>query len=526
MLIRPNLARPLRLMQAGRRASTLGPGLKDFMGAPADTAGAEEIYSPFPPYTAPPPLKRVHVETYGCQMNFSDTEIVLGILEGSKAYVRAGSVEDADVVLLMTCAIRENAESKIWGRLDALRSHERQTKRELIVGVLGCMAERLKHEVLERKRNVDVVCGPDAYRDLPRLLRSAEAGQTGVNVVLSFDETYADVAPVRIDAAKKSAFISIMRGCNNLCTYCIVPFTRGRERSRPADSVVQEARMLQEQGVREITLLGQNVNSYLDTTAGGGAAAPALSAGFTSICRPRQGGLGFPELLDRVSAAVPGVRIRFTSPHPKDFPDDLLHLMRERSNICKQIHLPAQSGSSAVLDRMRRGYTREAYLRLVERIRGIMPEVTLSSDFIVGFCGETEQDHRDTLALVRQVDYDMAYMFAYSLREKTAAHRRYADDVPEATKQARLRELIDTFYGGLRRKAQQLVGRRELVLVEGPSRKDRALFAGRSDGNRSVVFSSPEPLAPGAYVDVLITHVSGATPVGRAAAQAPAAIAG
>lgn len=462
--------------------------------------------------------RKVFLETYGCQMNFNDTEIVLGILKNHGGFDRASSVEAADIVLLMTCAIRENAESKIWNRLDSLRAYERNSGKNLTIGVLGCMAERLKETLLEKKKNVDIVCGPDAYRSLPGLLQKAEMGQAGVNVMLSFDETYADVAPVRLDDSKMTSFISIMRGCDNMCAFCIVPFTRGRERSRPIESIVEETLSLRDQGVKEITLLGQNVNSYRDESQQSSLAeSMPMSEGFKTVYRPKLGGLRFSSLLDRVSQAVPDVRIRFISPHPKDFPDDLLYLMKERSNICKQIHLPAQSGSTAVLERMRRGYSREAYLALVEHIRSLIPNVTLSSDFIVGFCGETEQDHLDTLSLVQQVDYDMAYMFAYSMREKTMAHRRYSDDVPEEVKQRRLRELIDTFYSGLVRKSQSLVGAEEVVMIDGPSKKDPGMFAGRTDGNRTIVFSPSQKhkLAPGDLVRVKITSISGSTPVGE-----------
>jgi tRNA-N(6)-(isopentenyl)adenosine-37 thiotransferase enzyme MiaB len=428
------------------------------------------------------------------------------------------TMDDADVVILMTCAIRENAENKIWNRLSTLRSLERQRKKDMIIGVLGCMAERLKERFLEKEKLVDVVCGPDAYRSLPTLLQRAETGQFGINVQLSFDETYADVSPIRLDESKKTAFISIMRGCNNMCSYCIVPFTRGRERSRPIDSIVSEARSLRDRGVKEIILLGQNVNSYRDESVlsfSSESPSSQLSQGFSSICKPKTAGLHFPTLLEKVSDAVPEVRLRFTSPHPKDFPDDLLYLMRERKNICKQIHLPVQSGSSTVLERMRRGYTREAYLGLVDHIRSIIPNVSFSSDFIVGFCEETEEEFMETLSLVKQVEYDMAYMYAYSMREKTMAHRRFEDDVPEDVKQRRLRLLIDTFYAGLANRVQGSIGNAVEILVEGESRKDPGMLSGKTDGNRTVVFT-PRPgddIKPGDMVKVLITDVKGITPI-------------
>ncbi len=497
-----------------RFLSLNGPGLEHFI---ANNNASVNYDVTAVPYLEKMKVERkVYIETYGCQMNFNDSEVVLGILSKDGNYRRASGLEDADVILLMTCAIRENAELKIWNRLDVLRSLEKKLGKNLVVGVLGCMAERLKTELLEKKRNVDVVCGPDAYRDLPRLLRGAEDGQNGINVLLSADETYADVAPVRIDSTKKSAFVSIMRGCNNMCAFCIVPFTRGRERSRPVQSIVDEVRMLRDQGVKEITLLGQNVNSYLDESVNTISLNhnQIMSEGFKTVYKPKLSGLRFSHLLDQISSAVPDIRIRFTSPHPKDFPDDLLYLMKERSNVCKQIHLPAQSGSSSVLERMRRGYTREAYLQLIEHIRSIVPNCHFSSDFIVGFCGETESEHEATLSLVKAVDYDMAYMFAYSMREKTMAHRRYQDDVPEDVKQRRLRELVDTFYSGLAQKVLKSIGSLEEILIEGSSKKNKKMLSGRTDGIRTVVFDPKDKeISIGDLVKVRITHVSGTTPI-------------
>ncbi|PJF18722.1 putative cdk5 activator-binding protein [Paramicrosporidium saccamoebae] len=463
--------------------------LKDFIHK-KDAQAIEA--APIPPYLEQAfaqdsrPAKRVFIETYGCQMNFSDTEIVIGVLQKSGRYTISKDVEEADVVLLMTCAIRENAEAKIWSRLDALGGIEKRKRGGLTVGVLGCMAERLKSELLEKRRNVDLVCGPDAYRDLPRLLEGAFDGVSGINVMLSADETYADIAPVRTDSSKKSAFVSIMRGCNNMCAFCIVPFTR----SRPIESIVEEVQRLSDEGLKEVTLLGQNVNSYCDLSImeSTPSVAVEMSRGFRTVYKPTIGGKRFVDLLERVSSIDKNMRIRFTSPHPKDFPDDLLFLMRDRPNICKQIHLPAQSGSTAVLERMRRGYTREAYIELVEHIREIIPNVSLSSDFIAGFCGETEADHQDTLGLLETVGYDMAYMFAYSMREKTMAHRRFEDDVPEADKKRRLAEIIAKFYEIMGSRVEKSVGRHELVLVEGDSKKSNLDLAGRSDGGRNVVF--------------------------------------
>jgi len=403
------------------------------------------------------------------------------------------------------------------------------------------MAERLKEKVFDLKGHiVDVICGPDAYRDLPRLLDTALTGQRGVNVMLSLEETYADIAPVRLDDSKHSAFVSIMRGCNNMCAFCIVPFTRGRERSRPINSIVDEVKRLSDQGVREIILLGQNVNSYHDKSGtddieDNNTAVPnddvivPMSRNFKTIYRPPKltsSSKRFVNLLDTLSAVDPNMRIRFTSPHPKDFPDGLLQLMRDRHNICKQIHLPVQSGSSAVLDRMRRGYTREAYLELVQRIREIIPDVALSSDFIVGFCGETEEDHQLTLDIMRQVGFQMAYMFAYSMRPGTMAHRRYTDDVPLEIKQRRLQELIDLFYAQQVTQTQSLIETKpeQVVLVEGFSKKSEDFLQGKIDNGRTVCFPiQPVSVAAGAdvkrkpevgdYVSVKLQTMRGTTPI-------------
>ncbi|TNN78590.1 CDK5 regulatory subunit-associated protein 1 [Liparis tanakae] len=374
--------------------------------------------------------RKVYFETYGCQMNVNDTEIAWSLLQ-KKGYRRTADLGEADVVLLVTCSIREKAEQTIWNRLrqlTAMKKKRMKTPTPMKIGLLGCMAERLKTELLEREKLVDVIAGPDAYRDLPRLLAVAEGGQRASNVLLSLEETYADVMPVHHAPHGKSAFVSIMRGCDNMCSYCIVPFTRGRERSRPAGSVLEEVRLLSDQGVKEVTLLGQNVNSYRDTSEEQfrGADPTKLSQGFKTVYRAKQGGLRFSDLLDQVSRIDSDMRIRFTSPHPKDFPDEVLHLIAERGNICKQIHLPAQSGSSEVLTAMRRGYTREAYLKLVENVKRIIPEVSLSSDFISGFCGETEDDHQQTLSLIREVGYNVGFLFAYSMRKKS---KRSAEDL-------------------------------------------------------------------------------------------------
>ena len=431
-----------------------------------------------------------YMETYGCQMNESDSQIVHSVLR-SAGLSAVDDIADAQVVLINTCAIRESAEQKVWSRLEYFRSVRRRKSAAArpLVAVLGCMAERLKTRLLDADKLVDIVVGPDAYRSLPDMIRAADMGETAVNVQLSLDETYADIAPVRTSSNGLSAYVSIMRGCDNMCSYCIVPYTRGRERSRDADSIVDEVRALSDSGVKEVTLLGQNVNSYNFTTQRQLAPTKAAAtAGFVNISRRPLIGVGFTELLDRVSLVNPEMRIRFTSPHPKDFPDDLIHLIGERNNICKSIHIPAQSGSTAVLSRMRRGYTRESYMQLVDKIRRIIPNCALTTDLISGFCGESEDDHAQTLSLLSEVRYDQAYMFAYSQRERTHAHRTLADDVAADVKRRRLREVIDTFHRIAAEVNVGRVGDIALVLVEGRSKKSASDLAGRTDTNRTAVF--------------------------------------
>lgn len=469
---------------------------------------------------------KLYVETYGCQMNVNDMEIVLAIMKDSGYTEIVQTPEESDIIFINTCAIRENAEHKIWHRLNYFKHLKTRWNRDPVlsatrpakppkVAVLGCMAERLKEKLIVADKMVDVVCGPDAYRDLPRLLSLVDEGQTGINTLLSLEETYADVSPVRIAKNSVTAFVSIMRGCNNMCSFCIVPFTRGRERSRPVTSIVREVGELWEQGVKEVVLLGQNVNSYNDTsetdaedgTTLGTEESPVpaimeasvgdkkakymstLSPGFSTVYKTKELGLSFTHLLDVLSAKYPEMRFRFTSPHPKDFPDDLLFLMRDRANVCNMIHLPAQSGSTRVLERMRRGYSREAYLACVERIRLILPDVSISSDFISGFCGESEEDHQDTLKLVEAVGYDMAYMFAYSMREKTHAHRNYEDDVPEPVKQRRLAEMITKFRETTLPRFTSQLQTMQLVLVEGPNKRaPETELVGKSDKGHRVIF--------------------------------------
>ncbi|RZC66485.1 hypothetical protein C5167_010176 [Papaver somniferum] len=486
-----------------------GPSLHDFISrAVAAASDVQPAALPVTPISTSEvlPRGRIYHETYGCQMNINDMEIVLAIMKKSGYDEIVAEPESAEVIFINTCAIRDNAEQKVWQRLNYFWFLKRQWKGNVATGrsvskhppkvvVLGCMAERLKDKILDSDKMVDVVCGPDAYRDLPRLLEEVDYGQKGINTLLSLEETYADISPVRVAKNSISAFVSVMRGCNNMCSFCIVPFTRGRERSRPVESIVREVGELSNEGVKEIMLLGQNVNSYNDASGLESDAEPdatwALSEGFSSRCKVKKTGLRFADLLDRLSIEFPEIRFRYTSPHPKDFPDEFLYLMRDRHNICKSIHLPAQTGSTTVLERMRRGYTREAYLDLVQKIRRIVPDVGISSDFICGFCGETEDEHADTISLLKAVGYDMAYMFAYSMREKTHAHRNYTDDVPEDVKQRRLAEMIQTFRETTGQCYDSQVGTVQLVLVEGPNKRaPETELIGKSDRGHRVIFKN------------------------------------
>lgn len=440
-------------------------------------------------------VRQVYLETYGCQMNVSDSEIVAAVLR-EHGYGLTHDPGRADVVLLNTCAIRDNAEQKVRRRLDEFRAEKTKHGRRLQLGVLGCMAERLREKLLDEEQLVDIVVGPDAYRDLPRLLAAAgETGQAAVNVQLSREETYADIAPVRYDTNGVSAFVSIMRGCDNMCAFCVVPFTRGRERSRPAASIVAECAQLAEQGYREVTVLGQNVNSYRYVEDG------------TAV--------DFAELLYRVSLVSPALRVRYSTSHPKDCSDALLHVHAERPNVCNYLHLPVQHGNTDVLRRMRRTYTRDEYLALVERARAIVPGLALSTDIIAGFCGETDEEHADTLSLMTEVRYDHAYMFAYSERPGTYAARKYADDVPDDVKKRRLSEIIDLQNGISLENNRREVGRLHTVLVEGPSKRRDDQLCGRTDTNKMVVFDRHD-YARGQYVQVRITGCTSATLFGQA----------
>lgn len=436
--------------------------------------------------------KKFYIETYGCQMNFADSEIVNAILldEGMQAVNEA---ELADIILVNTCSIRENAETKVWNRLKEFRGLKSQ-KDSLTVGVLGCMAERIKDQIIEEEQLVDIVVGPDAYRDIPRLIEEVEDGRKAVNVLLSLEETYADIAPVRTTGNGVSAFVSIMRGCDNMCSFCVVPFTRGRERSRPIESILHEIQQLSNEGYKEVTLLGQNVNSYKD------------------------GVHTFTTLMDRASLINPEIRFRFSSPHPKDFPDDLLHLIAERPNLCNYIHIPAQAGSDSMLERMRRPYTRDQYLSLIKKMKTIIPGCSLSTDIIAGFCGETEEEHEQTLSLMKEVEYDLAYMFAYSERERTLAYRKFEDDVPEEVKKRRLSEIISQQMSIQHKSNKAEIGNRHVVLVEGTSKRSEDQLSGRTDTNKMVVFDRMD-FERGDYVEVEITDCTSATlraiPIGK-----------
>jgi len=417
-------------------------------------------------------------------MNFADSEIVNSILL-EDGMTTAQTADLADVILINTCSIRENAETKVWNRLRELRSIKK-TKSDLTVGVLGCMAERIKDKIIEEEQLVDIVVGPDAYRDIPRLLEEVTDGRKAVNVLLSLEETYADIAPVRTTGNGVSSFVSIMRGCDNMCSFCVVPFTRGRERSRPMDSILHEIRQLSDDGYKEVTLLGQNVNSYKD------------------------GENSFTMLMDAASKINPEIRFRFSSPHPKDFPDDLLHLIAERPNLCNYIHIPAQAGSDTMLERMRRPYTRNQYLELIDKMKSIIPGLSLSTDIIAGFCGETDEEHEQTMTLMAAVEYDLAYMFAYSERERTLAYRKFEDDVPEIVKKKRLSEIINQQRNIQLERNKKEHGQRHLVLVEGTSKRSDEQMSGRSDTNKIVIFDRQD-FEKGDYVEVEIIDSTSAT---------------
>jgi tRNA-2-methylthio-N6-dimethylallyladenosine synthase len=436
--------------------------------------------------------KKMYLESYGCQMNFSDSEIVASIM-ADEGYLPTTELEEADVVFINTCSIRDNAEQKVRGRLKEFRAVKRRNK-DLTIGVLGCMAERLKAKLLEEEQLVDMVVGPDAYKDLPNLLKQVESGQTAVNVLLSREETYADINPVRLGGGGVLAFVTIMRGCDNMCSFCVVPFTRGRERSRDPQTIVDECRDLFERGYREVTLLGQNVDSYCWSTE----AAPEVR---------------FAELLKRVAAIDPLLRVRFSTSHPKDITDEVLHTMSAYPNIAKCIHLPVQSGSSEVLRRMNRTYDRDWYIERLNSIRRIVPECCITSDVIAGFCGETEEQHADTLSMMHLARYSMSFMFAYSERPGTLAARKYPDDISAEVKNRRLQEIIALQSELSLADNRADVGQVFEVLVEGTSRKSKEQMCGRNSQNKMCVFDGLGAL-PGDYVQLRIDSCTQATLLG------------
>jgi len=429
--------------------------------------------------------RKLYIETYGCQMNFSDSQIVGSIMTDHN-FETTENIAEADLIFVNTCSIRDHAEKRVRARLQEFKKYKKLNP-GLIIGVLGCMAERLKSQLIEEEKMVDLIVGPDAYRDLPRLLTIAEGGQKAINVILSADETYADINPVRLDSSGISAFISIMRGCENFCSYCVVPFTRGKERSRDPETIVNEAKDLFSNGYREVTLLGQNVNSYKS-----------------------ESGLGFAQLMEKVAQIDPGLRVRFATSHPKDLSDDLLYTIAAYPNICRSVHLPVQSGSDRILKLMNRKYDRQWYMGRIEAIKKILPDSAISTDIIAGFSSETDQDHEDTLGLMRWVGYDYAFMFKYSERPGTTAEKKYKDDIPETVKSERLKQIIDLQQELSYKSNLADVGKTFEVLVERYSKKSGKELAGRNSQNKVIVFPEND-FKPGDYVNVQVTSCTPAT---------------
>jgi len=436
--------------------------------------------------------RKVYIETYGCQMNVADSEVVISILS-NHGYVHTEDIKEAGLILINTCSIRENAEQRIWGRLKAI-GHLKRKDSTIIIGLIGCMAERLKEKVIEQEHLVDLVIGPDAYRYLPSLISEAESGHKAVNILLSREETYADISPVRMDKNGITSFVSIMRGCNNMCAYCVVPYVRGAERSRDPESILNEVKDLWFRGYREVTLLGQNVDSY----------------GWKS----EEHTTGFSELLEKVALINPLLRVRFSTSHPKDISDKLLKTISEHPNICRHIHLPAQSGSSRILKLMNREYTREWYMDRISAIRSLIRGCTISTDIIAGFCTETEEDHQETLSLMEWAEYDFAYMFKYSERPGTRAARKYKDDIPEEIKTRRLNEIISLQNILSARSKKQDVGKIFEVLIEDFSKRSQDNLSGRTSQNKVVVFPG-NGHKKGDYVNVLVERCTSATLIGK-----------
>ncbi|AZI25018.1 tRNA (N6-isopentenyl adenosine(37)-C2)-methylthiotransferase MiaB [Pedobacter sp. G11] len=439
--------------------------------------------------------RKLYIESYGCAMNFADSEIVASILSET-GFETTGDYHQADVIFINTCSIRENAETRVRNRLSQFGVEKRRNPK-LIVGVLGCMAERLKSKFLEEERLVDVVVGPDAYRDLPNLIEQVESGHKAVNVLLSREETYADISPVRLNSNGITAFISITRGCNNMCSFCVVPFTRGRERSRDAHSIIEEAKTLFEAGYREVTLLGQNVDSYTWTSEDGTET------------------VNFAQLLEQTALVSPDLRVRFSTSHPKDITDEVLHTIAKYDNICNYIHLPVQSGNTRVLELMNRTYTREWYINRIDAIRNIIPGCAISTDIIAGFCTETEEEHEETLSMMDYVQYDFAYNFTYSERPGTLAARKLADDIPEDVKKRRLAEILAKQQAHSLMRLQEWVGKTVRVLIEGTSKKSDLDYCGRGDSGAMAIFPAIDGVKPGEYANVYIERCTSATLIGR-----------
>lgn len=453
--------------------------------------------------------KKMFLESYGCQMNFSDSEIVASILS-NEGYNTTSQLEEADLVLLNTCSIREKAEQTVRKRLSQFNAIKRK-KPDLVIGVLGCMAERLKTKFLEEEHLVDLVVGPDAYRDLPNLLKNTDDGRNAINVLLSKEETYADISPIRLGGNGVTAFVSITRGCDNMCTFCVVPFTRGRERSRDPHSILKECKELRENGYKEITLLGQNIDSYL--WYGGGPKKDFLKASELQ----RATAINFAQLLNMVAEACPEIRIRFSTSNPQDMHEEVLHVMAKHDNICKYIHLPVQSGSTTVLQRMNRQHTREEYINLVDKIRKIVPDCAISHDIIAGFCGETEEEHQETLSLMKYAKYDFGYMFAYSERPGTLAHKKMKDDVPAEIKSRRLKEIINLQQELSLERMKTYTNKVHEVLIEGTSKKSKDQWYGRISQNAVVVFTKTDQTKVGDFVNVLVNDCTSATLIGEIA---------
>ena len=479
--------------------------------------------------------KKLYIESYGCQMNFADSEIVASIL-AETGFETTGDYHQADVIFINTCSIRENAETRVRNRLSQFGVEKRRNPK-LIVGVLGCMAERLKAKFLEEEKLVDVVVGPDAYRDLPGLISQVEEGHKAVNVILSREETYADISPVRLNSNGITAFVTIMRGCDNMCSFCVVPFTRGRERSRDPFSIVEECKQLFENGYREVTLLGQNVDSYLwnqpkaekvkiddlademNTLTGDALLEALVNKGDLPEKLVKKdeeiGSVNFAQLLEMVAAIHPDLRVRFSTSHPKDITDEVLYTIAKNDNICNYIHLPVQSGNSRILALMNRTYTREWYMNRIDAIRRIIPGCAISADIIAGFCTETEEEHQDTLSIMDYAKYNFAYTFSYSERPGTLAARKYTDDIPEDVKARRLAEIFKKQQEDSLACLEEFVGQTVRILIEGFSKKSDKEFRGRNDQNAMAVFPVVENVKPGDYVNVYIERCTSATLIGK-----------